>query len=264
MLVTLALAMGVAGLVATAGLAITGGEVDTVHKNVGLVRFTTADGRFRCSGTLISQTVVLTAGHCTEGPATNVYVSFDDALQLDPLPAGITPRRGRARGALHHRHRPSRSRLDGKLSIAKQHDQGVVVLDAAASSKWPGIMPAPLPPVGYLDRNQGQLKNETFTLSGYGVDIGDKKAQIVIRERRMTTSYLKNVQSEVVVFQVNDKDSKAGGGSCFGDSGGAVFSNGYVLGDASYVNSLSCNATGSYQRTDTVYSRNFLNGFLNP
>jgi Trypsin len=44
----------------------------------------------------------------------------------------------------------------------------------------------------------------------------------VIRERRMTTSYLKNVQSEVVVFQINDKDSKAGGGSCFGDSGGPV------------------------------------------
>jgi hypothetical protein len=49
---------------------------------------------------------------------------------------------------------------DGKLSLAKQHDQGVVVLDAAATTKWPAITPAPLPPVGYLDRNQGQLKNE--------------------------------------------------------------------------------------------------------
>jgi hypothetical protein len=109
------------------------------------------------------------------------------------------------------------------------------------------------------------LKNETFTLSGYGVDIGDKKTQIVIRERRMTTSFLKNVQSEVVVFQINDKDSKAGGGSCFGDSGGPVFLNGFVLGDASYVNSFSCNATGSYQRTDTAYARAFLvDQFLNP
>jgi hypothetical protein len=152
---------------------------------------------------------------------------------------------------------------DGKLSISKQHDQGVVVLDAPATTKWP-ITPAPLPPVGYLDRNQGQLKNETFTLVGYGVDIGDKKAQIVVQERRFTTSYLKNVQSEVVVFQINDNDAKAGGGSCFGDSGGAVFLNGYVLGDASYVNSLTCNATGSYQRDDTPYSRAFLNRFLQP
>ena len=265
LLVTLALALGVAGLVATGAMAIVGGEVDTVHKNVGLVRFTTVDGRFRCSGTLISQTVVLTAGHCTEGPATNVYVSFDDALQPDPLQAGITPAEKAAReahyitGTAH----PDPG-WNGKLSISKQHDQGVVVLSAPASSKWPGITPAPLPPVGYLDRNQGELKNETFTLSGYGVDIGDKKAQIVIRERRMTTSFLKNVQSEVVVFQVNDRDSKAGGGSCFGDSGGPVFLNGFVLGDASYVNSLTCNATGSYQRTDTAYSRAFLNQFLNP
>ena len=32
----------------------------------------------------------------------------------------------------------------------------------------------------------------------------------------MTTSFLKSVQSEVVAFQINEKDSKAGGGSCFG------------------------------------------------
>lgn len=262
-LVTLAGAAAVAALVATSpALAITGGGPDTVHRNVGLVRFTLPDGRFRCSGTLISPTVVLTAGHCTQD-ATNVYVSFDDALQPDPLQPGISPAERAAReahyitGTAH----PDPG-WTGKLSISKQHDQGVVVLSAPASTKWPGITPAPLPPVGYLDRNQGQLKNETFTLVGYGVDIGDKKSQIVVQERRFTTSYLKNVQDEVVVFQINDNDSKAGGGSCFGDSGGAVFLDGFVLGDASYVNSLSCNATGSYQRDDTPYSRAFLDSFL--
>lgn len=244
--------------------AITGGEVDTTHTNVGFVRFTTVDGRFRCSGTLISQTVVLTAGHCTEGPATNVYVSFDDALQPDPLQAGITKQEKADRekhyitGTAH----PDPG-WTGKLSLSQQHDQGVVVLDAPASSKWPGITPAPLAPVGLLDGNQGELKNETFTLVGYGVDIGDKKQQIILQARHSTTSYLKNVQGEVVVFQINDQDSKAGGGSCFGDSGGPVFLHGFVLGDASYVNSFSCNATGSYQRVDTAYSRGFLDQFLN-
>ena len=266
LLVAAALATCVTALVAAAPTpAITGGEVDTVHKNVGLVRFTTPDGRFRCSGTLISQTVVLTAGHCTEGPATNVYVSFDDMLQPDPLAPNITPAEKAAREAHYIK---GTAHPDpgwtGKLTLAKQHDQGVVVLDQPANTKWSGITPAPLPPVGYLDSNQGALKNQTFTLVGYGVDIGDKKAQIVLQARHSTTSYLKNVQSEVVVFQINDKDSKAGGGSCFGDSGGAVFLNGFVLGDASYVNSLSCNATGSYQRDDTEYSRHFLDGFLNP
>jgi len=262
-LALLALATCVVGLFAAAPAgAIVGGQRDTVHTNVGLVRFTTADGRFRCSGTLIAPTVVLTAGHCTEGPATDVYVSFDTDLALDPLAPGITAEEKANRvahyitGTAH----PDPG-WTGKLSFAKQHDQGVVVLDAPATSKW-DIVPAQLPPVGFLNRNQGQLKNETFMLVGYGVDIGDKKAQIVIRERRSTTSYLKNVGTEVVTFQINDRDSKAGGGSCFGDSGGAVFWGPYVLGDASYVNSLTCNATGSYQRDDTTYSRNFLNRFL--
>jgi hypothetical protein len=263
-LVALAVASAVAMLVAgSPALAITGGTPDTVHTNVGVVRFTTADGRFRCSGTLIAPSVVLTAGHCTEGPATNVYVSFDDALQPDPLQPGISPEEKAAReahyitGTAH----PDPG-WTGKLSISKQHDQGVVVLSAPAATKWPAITPAPLPPVGFLDRNQGQLKNETFTLVGYGVDIGDKKTRIVVQERRSTTSFLKNVQDEVVVFQINDNDSKAGGGSCFGDSGGPVFLDGFVLGDASYVNSLTCNATGSYQRDDTAYSRAFLDSFL--
>jgi Trypsin len=262
--IALAVALVAAALAGAApALAITGGQRDTVHTNVGLVRFTLPEGRFRCSGTLISPTVVLTAGHCTEGPATNVYVSFDTDLQPDPLASGISPAERAARAAhyITGTAHPDPG-WDGKLSLAKQHDQGVVVLDAPASTKWPAITPAPLPPVGYLDRNQGQLKNMTFILVGYGVDVGDKKAQIVVQERRFTTSFLKNVQSEVVVFQINDNDAKAGGGSCFGDSGGAVFLNGYVLGDASYVNSLTCNATGSYQRADTSYSRAFLNQFL--
>jgi len=244
--------------------AIVGGTPDTEHTSVGLVRFTTADGRFRCSGTLVSARVVLTAGHCTEGPATDVYVSFDDALQKDPMQPGITPEEKAARASHYITGVAHPDPLwDGKLSFSQQHDQGVVVLDEPATTKWPTIVPAPLPPVGLLDAtNQGRLKDETFTLVGYGVDIGDKKATVVNQERRSTTSYLKAVQTEVITFQINANDSKAGGGSCFGDSGGGVFWGPYVLGDASYVNSLTCNANGSYQRADTEYSRAFVNSWI--
>jgi hypothetical protein len=100
---------------------------------------------------------VLTAGHCTEGPATNVYVSFDFALQPDPLQPGISPAERAARAAhyITGTAHPDPG-WTGKLSISKQHDQGVVVLDAAAATKWPGITPAPLPPVGFLDRNSAR------------------------------------------------------------------------------------------------------------
>ena len=96
-----------------------------------------------------------------------MYVSFDDNLRPDPLQAGITPEEREAREAhyITGTAQPDPG-WTGKLSISKQHDQGVVVLDAPASSKWPGITPAPLAPVGFLDGNQGELKNETFTLVG--------------------------------------------------------------------------------------------------
>src|SRR5262245_2421259 len=247
--------------------AITDGQRDEVHTDVGEGRCTTETRRFRCSGTLISPTVVLTAGHCTgdtgETPATNVFVSFNTDLPLDPLAPGITPQERAARAAnyITGTAHPDPG-WTGKLSVSKQHDQGVVVLDAPAASKWPGITPAPLLPVGTLGANQGVLKNETFTLVGYGVAIGAKKSQIVVPERRFTTSFLKNVQSEVVTFQINDRDSKAAGGSCFGDSGGPVFLGSFVVGDSSFVNSLTCNATAGYQRVDTTYSRAFLEQFI--
>ena len=123
---------------------------------------------------------------------------------------------------------------DGVLSISKQHDQGVVVLDAPATSKWPGITPAPLLPVGTLDANQGALKNETFTLVGYGV--GDRRQEGA--DRRAGAALHDVVPQDRagrgrVTFQINDRDAKAGGGSCFGDSGGPVFLGQYVVGDAS-------------------------------
>jgi hypothetical protein len=264
--VGLLLVVGVA-ITAQPASAITGGQRDEVHTNVGVIRFTTQEGRFRCSGTLISPTVVLTAGHCTgdtgDSPATNVYVSFNTDLPLDPLAAGITAEEKAKRAAnyITGTAHPDPG-WTGKLSISQQHDQGIVVLDAPATSKWPDITPAPLLPVGTLDGNQGALKNSTFTLVGYGVDIGAKKSQIIVPERRFTTSYLKTVQDEVVVFQINDRDSKAGGGACFGDSGGPVFLGQYVVGDASYVNSLQCNASGAYQRVDTTYARAFIEQFI--
>ena len=63
------LALALTGLMASPSQAITGNfTADFEHEYVGLIAFYDADGAFlhRCSGTLLSPTVFLTAGHCID------------------------------------------------------------------------------------------------------------------------------------------------------------------------------------------------------
>jgi len=92
LLVLLALATGmIATSVLPAG-AITGGSVkDTEHPFVGLVVFYDEQGEYshRCSGSLLTPTVFLTAGHCTTdffGPTATarVYFQQDAGANYDP------------------------------------------------------------------------------------------------------------------------------------------------------------------------------------
>src|SRR3989338_5787103 len=60
--------------------AVTDGVPDgSGHPCVGLMVAQTAAGAplGRCSGTLLSPTLFLTAGHCTEAPAAHVEIWFD-------------------------------------------------------------------------------------------------------------------------------------------------------------------------------------------
>ncbi|MGB3701709.1 MAG: hypothetical protein WA997_10595, partial [Anaerolineales bacterium] len=67
-------------VLAGTALAITDGVLDGEgHPNVGLMVALDASGNplWRCSGTLLSPTVYLTAGHCTEFPAERATIWFD-------------------------------------------------------------------------------------------------------------------------------------------------------------------------------------------
>jgi hypothetical protein len=74
--------------------AITNGEPDAGrHPFVGLMVADDADGNpmWRCTGTLISPTVFLTAGHCTEAPAARATIWFAEDVEATPgfgTPAG--------------------------------------------------------------------------------------------------------------------------------------------------------------------------------
>lgn len=65
-------------------LAITNGELDgNGHPHVGLLVASDKKGNpmWRCSGSLISETLFLTAGHCIESPAAKVAIWFDSDVE---------------------------------------------------------------------------------------------------------------------------------------------------------------------------------------
>ena len=56
----------------------------------------------------------------------------------------------------------------------------------------------------------------------------------------------------------NEHDPRAGGGTCFGDSGGPAIHGGYVVGDTSYGYTNNCRYLGGYQRVDIPVVRDWL------
>jgi hypothetical protein len=272
-LVLAALAVSL-GTVGTAW-AITGGELDgDAHPNVAMIVFYQPDGRFRCSATLVSPTVLVTAAHCTDGVLGKTIVTFDSvAPATSPRAADDTcdgisevgyaaPVAGWFTGTPH-----AHPLWDGELQLNDLHDAGVVVLD----EPYDGATPATLPPRNYLDglaNGKGGLNKETFTLVGYGVffekpaDGPQKPISISDRTRRFVDAVGQNVTSQTLKLAENEKDSRAGGGSCFGDSGGPVFHNGLLVADTSFGASQFCRSFGGYYRLDTDDARSFLDDYV--
>ena len=109
--------------------AVTDGELDgNGHPYVGLMVAQAADGTplWRCSGTLISPTVFLTAGHCTEAPAAHAEIWFAADVQAGQ-PGNGYPFTGDVGGTtyLHPQFDPNAFFL---------FDLGVVVLDTPVTN----------------------------------------------------------------------------------------------------------------------------------
>jgi Trypsin len=239
-----------------------------------MIVFYQPDGRFRCSATLVSPTVLVTAAHCAVGDLGKVIVTFD-TVSPQPLPraaddtgnglsqTGYTTTPASWRAGTPHAH-PG---FDGELQLNDLHDVGVVVLD----TPYNGATPAKLPPLGYLNslsQGNGGLGKVPFTLVGYGVFF-DKPAEgpqkpVAVRDltRRFTDAVGQNVSSQVLKLAENENDSRAGGGSCFGDSGGPVFQGGYLVADTSFGASQFCRSFGGYYRLDIADARSFLSTYV--
>lgn len=254
--------------------AITGGEPDGEgHPNVGLILFYEPDGRFRCSATLISPTVLITAAHCTAGNVGKTLVTFKSVIAEQPpsgFPVAANPAAGytaaeiEAAGYLagtSYGH-PQYSDF---TDMDNWNDVGVVVLDKPVV----GITPATLATGNYLDQFAQPLLNSTiFDNVGYGTEVrkaesGPQNPQPMSYPliRRYTTSPGQKLTPQILQLNGNPNDTRGGGGTCFGDSGGPVFLNGLLVAVTSYGYTQNCRYLGGYQRIEIPVVENWVASF---
>ncbi len=205
-----------------------GGE----HPYVGLVVFYNPNGTaaWRCTGTLISPTLVLTAAHCTElqGKARIYFDEDVEALRNQ----GIYPYKDS--GNSYTGKAFASPWWQGALLIPNTGDVGVVVLNKAVNTFDTSNLPQ-MAPNGYLDQlaTQRGQQDTSFEVVGYGLQ-AVKPRELGLRVRMKATVQLVNLRSLLTdgynVQTTNDPGKGTGsGGTCFGDSGGPIFAAGHQI-----------------------------------
>ncbi|MCP3959282.1 MAG: S1 family peptidase [bacterium] len=210
--------------------AITFGEPDgNAHPHVGTLLFVqNGVGFFSCTGTLISPTVMLTAGHCTEefGNVNDVtYVRFDeDPLEgiaaFPTLQDWLDDRWILAESVIPH------PQYDDYSQFPFTFDVGLVILPA------PGVAVGTygmLPPEDFLEDVLAQPGNSTnwWTAVGYGSQgILNPFAQDDYARYKSTTRLIElnsNSNGPGASAKFTNNPGGGTGGTCFGDSGGPIF-----------------------------------------
>ncbi len=253
--------------------AITNGELDgEKHPWVKLLLME-VDGApaYRCSGTLLSPTVFLTAGHCSGlggdspgGEFSGMRVFTESDIQAGQK-AGTNnyPYAGpNAVEAVAWKTHP----LYGTAPFY-YHDVGVVIL------KKPGIKLsryATLPQADVLDamaQQRGQ-QDLTFTAVGYGLQQSSPVAvhNSALKTRMFATPHLDAINAPGMTgdFSMLLSNNAATGGTCFGDSGGPNFigSSNVVGGVTSFGLNGNCGGTGGVFRMDRQNVLDFVNSVI--
>jgi hypothetical protein len=257
--------------------AVTNGKLDgNAHPAVVLLLME-VEGQpaFRCSGTLLSATVLLTAGHCTSNfpgsPFTGMRVFTESDVQ-----AGI--------GVTNNYPFAGPNSVEAVSWAAHPlyetapfffHDVGVVVLQAPGvplvASQY-GVLPS----ANQLDNlaTRRGLKDLTFTAVGYGLQESFPDPAMFLatnsRTRYSATPRLLqiNVPGFTGDFSLLLSNNHSTGGTCFGDSGGPNFLGSgptetkTVAGITSFGLNGTCAGTGGVFRTDRQDVLDFVGTFL--
>ena len=224
-----------AALCAAPAHAITGNYVkDFEHPFVGLAVFYDENGEFayRCSGSLLTSTVFLTAGHCAGGGAVTARIYFqqdagahyDPVTQHDPVSGYPDDCAAGTFGTLCMTSHTLYSYGYPGSGIPQTKDIGLVILDQPIQLAEYGVLAT----AGTLDRfaSSRGTQNVTVTDSGYGLTYTNPQTTTSFRERLMATALIQNVRSHLTDgFNLQTSNNPGGGkgGTCFGDSGGPVF-----------------------------------------
>ena len=260
MLVVVLSVMVMLALAVSPAAAVTDGELDgDGHPYVGLMVAQLEDGTplWRCSGTLLSPTLFLTAGHCTEAPAAHVEIWFD--ADVTNAAAQNYPFTGDVGGTpyTHPQYNPNAFFL---------FDLGVVVLDEPVVMDEYGALPS----LNQLDglKTQRGKQDVTFTAVGYGLQQSFPDAaswkENNLRIRMVAHPKLNQINTPGFTgdFSLLLSNNAHTGGTCFGDSGGPNFlgDSNVVAGVTSFGMNGTCAGTGGVYRVDRADDLDWLYG----
>ncbi|MEX0788632.1 MAG: trypsin-like serine protease [Anaerolineales bacterium] len=234
--------------------AVTDGELDGEgHPHVVLLLME-VDGApaFRCSGTLLSATVLLTAGHCANGfpdfvfSGMRVFTESDVQNGNNNYPFAGPNAVEAVSWAAHPLYET------GPFFL---HDVGVVILEE------PGVVLdeyGTLPTVDQLDvlKTRRGHQDVTFTAVGYGLQEINPVFVESERVRMVAYPHLIQINGGIVGdFSLLLSNNHSTGGTCFGDSGGPNFLGSdpganVVAGVTSFGLNGNCAGTGGVFRMD--------------
>jgi hypothetical protein len=270
--------VGTLAIAVTPASAVTGNFVkDFEHPYVGLVAFYDEDGNFmwRCSGSLLTDRVFLTAGHCTDQDAeespvmARIWFHQNVGGAYNPPAVPEDPNTGYPNRCLEGDPLCVESTLlfdfgfDNFAGFPNIHDVGLIILPEDQAVELPEY--GQLAEAGYLDSLLAGPRGSadiTFTISGYGVSRTNPAQAVSFRERLMALAQLVNLNESANTagfnLQLSGNPGGGRGGLCFGDSGGPVFYGGFssnvIVGVNSWLfgfNRQTCGGTAFAFRTDT-------------